>query len=390
MDGQTNAVLAVEVPADVPEWVMIAHIGAWRGHPGGPEVVTPEMLQSALSYFDRHYKVHAADLTIDYHHQSVLASAGRVPKAPAAGWIKEMVLRENGTELWGRVMWNADAAREIGAREFRYLSPVFRFNASDRVTAEPVPMMIHSVALTNTPFLTELESLNEVAATDGGGNTGPGVAGTRSEEDESMTLFEALGAALGKTPDEVASSLGLEAGAEDKAVAEALIANAAHVKELEARLAEPMVVNDAISGLLGLEKGAAEKAVKAKIMGLQLHAGTSAVRKKLGLDDAADDGAVLNAIGELQTQKHEIDAEALTAKAIAEGKIAPAHREALFQMALNDLDATEALVNSLQSQTDAPAHGNKPGIGGPRALTETESKLCDQLHLKPEEFLGVA
>ena len=385
MDGQTNAWMAAEVPADVPEWVMVARTGLWRGHPKQPVQITTDLLASALSYFE----ARGGELVIDYHHQSVKALTGEVLKAPAAGWIKEMALRADGTELWAFVQpWVEEARNEIAARKYRFLSPVLRFNMPDPVTGDPVPMMIHSVALTNTPFMTELESLNEVAATDGGGNTGPGVAGTRSEEDESMTLFEALGAALGKTPDEVASSLGLEAGAEDKAVAEALVANAAHVKELEARVAEPMVVNDAISGLLGLEKGAEEKAVKAKIMGLQLHAGTSAVRKKLGLDDAADDGAVLNAIGELQTQKHEIDAEALTAKAIAEGKIAPAHREALFQMALNDLDATEALVNSLQSQTDAPAHGNKAGVAGPRALTETESKLCDQLHLKPEEFLA--
>lgn len=138
---------------------MIARVGEWRGHPSGPEVITCAHLLEARGYFERHYRAHGADLAVDYHHASVLAAQGRLDRAPAAGWIEQMELRAEGAELWGRVMWTGEAAASIAAGEFRHVSPVLRFGAQDRVTGEPVPMLVHSLALTNTPFLTELEAL---------------------------------------------------------------------------------------------------------------------------------------------------------------------------------------------------------------------------------------
>jgi len=383
-----------EIPEDAPPWVMIARLGEWRGHPAGPEMITPAHLVAAKDAFDRNYRGHGTDIAVDWHHQSVLASTGMAPRAPAAGWIKEMELRAGEDELWGRVQpWSEEARLMITSRQYRYLSPVLRFNAADPVTGEAVLMQVHSVALTNTPFMTSLEALNDRsmigAGTEAGAKPGTGQApGPLEGGDESMDWINALAESLGKQPEEIASCLGLTLSEDGKAMAEALVANAARVTELEAQVAGQPIVNDAIAALLGIEKGAEEKAVKAKIMGLQLHAGTSAVRTKLGLADGADDGAVLNAIGELQTQRRASEAEALTDKAITDGKIAPAHRDALLAMATNDLAATEALVNSLPSQTDAPAHGNKPGVGGPRALTDVEAALCAQMNLTPEEFVA--
>jgi phage I-like protein len=153
----------IEIPetgsGEVPEWVMIARTGRWMGHPQGPEVITPAHLESALDAFNRDYAANGADLVIDYHHASAVVPMG-AERAPAAGWIRQLELRNSGAEIWGRVMWTAEAARAIAAREFRYLSPVVRLGAPDRVSAQPVPMQIHSVALTNTPFMTELQALN--------------------------------------------------------------------------------------------------------------------------------------------------------------------------------------------------------------------------------------
>jgi phage I-like protein len=146
-----DAVARLDPPgAQAPLWVMVLRTGAWLGHPTAPEVVTPEHLHAALDSFARHYQSHGADLVIDYHHGSVLA-ARTGAKAPAAGWIRAMELRNDGTELWGRVLWTAEAAAAIGRREFRYLSPVLRFGWPDRVTGKPIALQIHSVALTNTP-----------------------------------------------------------------------------------------------------------------------------------------------------------------------------------------------------------------------------------------------
>ena len=113
-------------PGEVPPWVMIARTGRWEGHPSGPELITPDHLAAALDYYRRHHLAHGTDLPVDYHHASVFAAQGRVDRAPAAGWIRSMELRANGTELWGSVLWTAEAARDIAAGKVRYLSPVLR------------------------------------------------------------------------------------------------------------------------------------------------------------------------------------------------------------------------------------------------------------------------
>jgi phage I-like protein len=132
------------------------------------------------------------------------------------------------------VLWTADAANAIGRREFRYLSPVLRFNAPDRVSGEPTPMMVHSVALTNTPFLTELASLNESRPL---GGTPPRPLGAKfthpaAEGDKPMRSLESLAAVLGKKAEEVASEFGLAQAAGDADVANALGALAARVNAL--------------------------------------------------------------------------------------------------------------------------------------------------------------
>jgi len=137
---------------------MLARTGRWLGHPQAPQTLTPEHLRSAAASFGRHYAANGTELVVDYHHGSL-----RAPRtgeaAPAAGWVPQVELRADDTELWGRVLWTSEAAGRIARGELRYLSPVLRFDAPDRLTGEPVPLTVHSAALTNTPFLTELEGL---------------------------------------------------------------------------------------------------------------------------------------------------------------------------------------------------------------------------------------
>jgi phage I-like protein len=380
--------LNFEIPADVPEWVMIARTGRWLGHPAGPEVITPAHLHSALEYFDRHYRANGVDLPIDYHHQSVLAAQGDVSRAPAAGWIKEMALRANGTELWARVQpWVLPARNAIAAREYRYLSPVLMWNVPDRVTGEPVPMIVHSVALTNTPFLTELQSLNhQLPAADGGQRPGRETDHS-NEEGENMKLFEVLATALGKQPDQVAETLGLVAGADDKAVAEKVMANAVRLKELEAKAAPPPapVVNDAVAALLGVAPGSAEPEVKAAIMRLQLNADGAAVRSALGLQPEAKTEEVLARLNELLAARQKSEAEQLVDEAVRAGKVAPANREAVLAFAINDLAAARTLISSLPVQTSMARHDNRPGESG-IGLSEDEQRICALLGISHDSY----
>ncbi len=378
----------------VPEWVMLARVGAWLGHPAMPEVIGREHLRSALDYFQRHYAANEADLVIDYHHASILAPAGGAT-APAAGWIQKMELRAEGTELWGRVQWTTDAANAVAERRFRYLSPVFRFNAPDRVTGEPTPMIIHSVGLTNTPFLTELPSLNEAGATDGAGEV------PIAEGGDHMSLLDSLAEALGLEPDRVASRIGLpprgddpeQTGRfEDEQVAGALLANADRVQELEAQLEESAPpVSPAVANALGVPPEADETEVKAALIGLKAPgAALEPVRSALGLPESATRSDILNSIAELQQQRRDEEAEKLVEQAVAAGKIPPAHREFYLREAVNELEATRRVINAMPVLTSPQPNPSPEEEGGSGALTEAERSVCGQLGLSPEAYLSAA
>jgi len=378
--------VAAPLPATAPQWVMLARVGAWHGHPHADEVITPEKLNSALNYFNTHYAAHGADLVVDYHHSSVTA-APQGGLAPAAGWVSRMEIRAGGDELWGHVLWTAEAAARVSRREFRYLSPALRFSAPDRVSGEPVPMFIHSVALTNTPFLTELGSLNacQAGVLDTGRGDGAPADGCAlsdpSEGGDGMSLLEAIAAAADREPDQVAAALGLD-DTTDRAVAAGIVANAARLTEAdEARGRVPEFVANAI----GLDPGAGETAVRAALIRLKAPAaGLAPIRSRLGLPDTADQAEILNAIGALAAAQRRSEAAELVNAAVSAGRIPPAHREFYLHEAECDPDAARQVINALPVLTAPHRAAAEPAQ---RELTDGEASICRQLGLSAEAFL---
>lgn len=94
------------------------------------------------------------DIVVDYEHQTMLTAENGKP-APAAGWL----LR--GGFIWQSdigltatsIRWTTEAAEMIREGEYRYISPVFSYNNKG------VPLSLLSVALTNTPALSQLQEL---------------------------------------------------------------------------------------------------------------------------------------------------------------------------------------------------------------------------------------
>lgn len=103
----------------------------------GDFLVDTEAYNSILN----HFKAHHVDIPIDYEHQTL-----RNAQAPAAGWIKDLILKHNG--VYASVEWTERAAQYLAAKEYRYLSPVISVRESDRRA-----LLLHSVALTNTPAI---------------------------------------------------------------------------------------------------------------------------------------------------------------------------------------------------------------------------------------------
>ncbi|WP_297894848.1 phage protease, partial [uncultured Campylobacter sp.] len=128
--------------------LLLAVPGEWKGHYSGVFRIDSADLEKMKLNFD----ARKIDLVIDYEHQTLMGC-----EAPAAGWIKEMHIRDG--KLYGMASWTAKAKEYIKNGEYRYLSPVFNFEAVDKKTGAWIGCEIESVALTNTPFLDELEEI---------------------------------------------------------------------------------------------------------------------------------------------------------------------------------------------------------------------------------------
>ena len=132
-----------------PEWVELI--------PPGPNVTGRDGRQwlfdeQAETLVQSSFLGRAIDLPIDWDH-ATQHRASKGESAPAAGWIKQLELR-NGA-LWGLVDWTPRASEQVINREYRFLSPVFDFDPDTTRIARLV-----SAGLTNKPnFL--LTALNQ-------------------------------------------------------------------------------------------------------------------------------------------------------------------------------------------------------------------------------------
>lgn len=132
-----------------PEWVELI--------PPGPNVTGRDGRQwlfdeQAGTLVQSSFLGRAIDLPIDWEH-ATQHRASKGESAPAAGWIKQLELR-NGA-LWGLVDWTPRASEQVINREYRFLSPVFDFDPDTTRIARLV-----SAGLTNKPnFL--LTALNQ-------------------------------------------------------------------------------------------------------------------------------------------------------------------------------------------------------------------------------------
>jgi phage I-like protein len=164
-------------------WAHVARLGEWRGHPAGPFQIEQRHLASIVDCFERSK---SDELVFDYEH----ASTGEGAEAPASGWVKQIEIR--GDDLWAFVEWTERAAGYIRAGEYRYASCVIFFDRPDKESGEPVPARLHSIALTNVPFM---DGLTAIALTE---KVGPAIALTDSKEKrviEKKIISEAIKAA---------------------------------------------------------------------------------------------------------------------------------------------------------------------------------------------------
>lgn len=285
---------------------------------GAPEIITVLPLGhvvSAKGEFDvdaesfeamkREIAQRGVDLVVDYEHQTL-----KGVQAPAAGWVKELILRDGAIDAL--VEWTPAAAQYLENKEYRYLSPVITVRKSDNKA-----MGLHSIALTNTPAI---EGMTPIVNSLNFTNT----EGGQTHMDFLKQIAQLLGLPETATEEEIIAAL--TKSLEDMKAMKAATKSGGDSTTPD----DKVVANKAVCELLDLKAGAPADDVAAKIMEL-----------KSGKIDGVD---VVKELKALQQQAADRTAEDAVTLALKAGKLTPAQKDWAKDYALSDPKGFGAFV----------------------------------------------
>lgn len=156
--------------------IQISLSGKWNGHSSGPFELGLKHFESAIAEQQRL----RTPLNFDYEH----ASASCIPvHAPSSGYSLGLSVdgKAGAETLWSRTRLTKQAIAEVRDDEYRHISPTWMFDYPDRELGAPLEEHeddwsgetyetgheggkrilagLHSVALTNTPFLDGMQPI---------------------------------------------------------------------------------------------------------------------------------------------------------------------------------------------------------------------------------------
>lgn len=132
----------------VPKRVQVLRTGKFNHPSYGEFEITSQVLSEMKANHDK--KVRGIDTAFDYFHES---------DKEASAWVQELILEENGTELWAKVDWTPKAEKKLAERELRYFSPDFSFKWTDPETGVVHSNVLFGGGLTNRPFVKEMKAI---------------------------------------------------------------------------------------------------------------------------------------------------------------------------------------------------------------------------------------
>lgn len=342
MDKEVRLTLEM---AELPKWLRLLPLGQVALVDGRPPFeVDPESLADLVTTFG----ARGTDLVIDYEHQSL--KGGR---APAAGWIKDMEVREDG--LWAQVEWTGQAQEFLRQREYRYFSPVLRLDPATRR-----PQELLNVALTNVPAIRGLSPL--VAKWGGETRKVDDHQGEPAAAALEMDLTRAvLGSEAWKETAVMVEELKVRLGLEPEAGAGALWCRVLEVfRDLAQDLGLPQEAT-AFQLKGGLE---ALKASRERFLALEVE--VTALREQLATEAAGQ----------------------RVAEALLAGKISPAQKGWALSYCRQDPESFKAFVDKAPRVVPV---GERLNLGEEsrredQGLTPEELALCRAMNLTPEAY----
>ena len=142
-------------------WHQLLPVGPFKARDGRPFDVPGghwQLDRSIATTLINRAKALGQDILIDYDHQTLhIEKTGK--EAPAAGWFNgdEIEWRE-GQGLFIKPRWTDRAAALVAAKEYRFLSAVFPYDAQGR------PLELRMAAITNDPGVVGMQALAALSA----------------------------------------------------------------------------------------------------------------------------------------------------------------------------------------------------------------------------------
>ncbi|MFM4710431.1 phage protease [Aeromonas veronii] len=352
------AVLDAALGPSEDGWYQLLPVGPFKARDGRPFDVPGghwQLDKSIATTLINRAKALGQDILIDYDHQTLhIEKTGK--EAPAAGWFNgdEIEWRE-GLGLFIKPRWTDRAAALVAAKEYRFLSAVFPYDAQGR------PLELRMAAITNDPGVVGMQALAALSALPA---SQPGQLANPSKETSMNELLKKLLAKLGieLTGDPTDEQL-------QKALTEldSLQASAKKAPELEAALT----------------------AEKASLAALKAQPGGQVDLAQFV--PVATYNALVTQVASLSAKVETTDAATLIKEARTQGKVVAAEEEYLTAYAAQKgvaalkalLDPRPAIAALSASQTTQVTLPEKKGDA---ALSADDKYAADQLGISYEEF----
>lgn len=344
-------------------WIKLIPAGTFSGRDGrGPFKAGDEKSLQRIADMTRRYHGQT-DILVDYEHQSIKSQENGKP-APASGWIKEVQGRADG--LYGRIEWTAAATAAIGAKEYRYLSPVYFHTKDGEILA------LQNVALTNSPNL----DLGEVSA--------HSIFSAANQIEVSMKkLLAALGLADGASEDDVLVAINSLLTSSTAIAVAAGLTKDAKSEAIATAVQSAFADRKKIAIAAGQKEDATTDQIVAAFQSAQ-SAGAVDPTKYVPIAQVQAMQADLNGLKERNAND---DAEAAVAEAIRSGKLAPALKEWGISMHKADPKKFEEFAGKAPVLTSAQrASTTAPATAQTSELDDADVAVMRQMGLSAEDM----
>nr|WP_244840615.1 phage protease [Aeromonas dhakensis] len=373
ISGERLAVLDAQLTPQSDGWFQLLPVGPFKARDGRPFDVASGHWQldgQIAAALIARAKALGQDILIDYDHQTLKTDQNGQP-APAAGWYNsdEIAWRE-GQGLFIKPRWTERAAALVAAKEYRFLSAVFPYDAQGR------PLELRMTAITNDPGVVGMQALAALSALPASSlmSTQPGQLATSSHvTQQEKSMNEHLIALLGKLGIQPSADgqFTAEQGTAALAALDTLQAIAKKAPELEAALTAERTTLAALKATVSTGQGG--QIDLAKYVPVETY------------------NALVTEVATLSAKVETTDAATLIKEARTQGKVVAAEEEYLTAYAAQKgvaalkalLEPRPAIAALAASQTTQVTLPEKKGEA---VLSADDKYAADQLGISYEAF----